>query len=257
MNSNKFKGVIIYLVIIFLLIFGLVSVLNMASGASRSVTSYSSVMAEFDSLNVSEFQLDLGSGSLTYRLKGEDGSKAAHSYTVPNVSIFINDINSGYTEEGKVANYRQRYNEANPDSPLKEDYIPISDNTFLTSVLPYLLLVGVMIIFTVIVMRQSTGGGKMSSFSKANVRQHTGKKVTFDDVAGADEEKQELEEIVDFLKNPNKYREIGARIPKGVLLVGPPGTGKTLLAKAVAGEAGAPFFSISGSDFVEMLIWCA
>ena len=254
MNSNKFKGVIIYLVIIFLLIFGLVSVLNMASGASRSVTSYSSVMAEFDSLNVSEFQLDLGSGALTYRLKGEDGSKAAHSYTVPNVSIFINDINSGYTEEGKVANYRQRYNEANPDSPLKEDYIPISDNTFLTSVLPYLLLVGVMIIFTVIVMRQSTGGGKMSSFSKANVRQHTGKKVTFDDVAGADEEKQELEEIVDFLKNPNKYREIGARIPKGVLLVGPPGTGKTLLAKAVAGEANVPFFSISGSDFVEMFV---
>ena len=254
MNSNKFKGVIIYLVIIFLLIFGLVSVLNMAGSASRSVTSYSSVMAEFDDLNVSEFQLDLGSGALTYRLKGEDGSKAAHSYTVPNVSIFINDINSGYTESGKVANYRQRYNEANPDSPLKEDYIPISDNTFLTSVLPYLLLVGVMIIFTVIVMRQSTGGGKMSSFSRANVRQHTGKKVTFDDVAGADEEKQELEEIVDFLKNPNKYREIGARIPKGVLLVGPPGTGKTLLAKAVAGEAGAPFFSISGSDFVEMFV---
>ncbi|MCI5669159.1 MAG: ATP-dependent zinc metalloprotease FtsH [Oscillospiraceae bacterium] len=254
MNSNKFKGVIIYLVIIFLLIFGLVSVLNMASGASRSVTTYSSVMAEFDKLNVSEFQLDLGSGALTYRLKGEDGSKAAHSYTVPNVNIFINDINSGYSENGKMANYRQRYNEANPEVPLKEDYIPISDNTFLTSVLPYLLLVGVMIIFTVIVMRQSTGGGKMSSFSKANVRQHTGKKVTFDDVAGADEEKQELEEIVDFLKNPNKYREIGARIPKGVLLVGPPGTGKTLLAKAVAGEAGAPFFSISGSDFVEMFV---
>ena len=119
MNSNKFKGVIIYLVIIFLLIFGLVSVLNMAGSASRSVTSYSSFMAEFDDLNVSEFQLDLGSGALTYRLKGEDGSKAAHSYTVPNVSIFINDINSGYTESGKVANYRQRYNEANPDSPLK------------------------------------------------------------------------------------------------------------------------------------------
>ena len=94
----------------------------------------------------------------------------------------------------------------------------------------------------------------MSSFSKANVRQNTGKKVTFDDVAGADEEKQELEEIVDFLKNPGKYREIGARVPKGVLLVGPPGTGKTLLAKAVAGEAGAPFFSISGSDFVEMFV---
>ena len=254
MNSNKLKGVIIYLVIIFLLIFGLVSVLNMASNSSRTTVTYSGVISEFDDLNVAQYQLDLGSGALTYKLKGEAASAPAHQYTVPNVSIFINDINSGDTSDGKAANYRLRYNEANPDSPLVEDYIPISDNTFLTSVLPYLLLVGVMIIFTVIVMRQSTGGGKMSSFSKANVRQNTGKKVTFDDVAGADEEKQELEEIVDFLKNPGKYREIGARVPKGVLLVGPPGTGKTLLAKAVAGEVGAPFFSISGSDFVEMFV---
>ena len=254
MNSNKLKGVIIYLVIIFLLIFGLVSVLNIASNSSRTTVTYSGVISEFDDLNVAQYQLDLGSGALTYKLKGEAAGAPAHQYIVPNVSIFINDINSGYTSDGKAANYRLRYNEANPDSPLVEDYIPISDNTFLTSVLPYLLLVGVMIIFTVIVMRQSTGGGKMSSFSKANVRQNTGKKVTFDDVAGADEEKQELEEIVDFLKNPGKYREIGARVPKGVLLVGPPGTGKTLLAKAVAGEAGAPFFSISGSDFVEMFV---
>ena len=254
MNSNKLKGVIIYLVIIFLLIFGLVSVLNIASNSSRTTVTYSGVISEFDDLNVAQYQLDLGSGALSYKLKGEAAGAPAHQYTVPNVSIFINDINSGYTSDGKAANYRLRYNEANPDSPLVEDYIPISDNTFLTSVLPYLLLVGVMIIFTVIVMRQSTGDGKMSSFSKANVRQNTGKKVTFDDVAGADEEKQELEEIVDFLKNPGKYREIGARVPKGVLLVGPPGTGKTLLAKAVAGEAGAPFFSISGSDFVEMFV---
>lgn len=254
MNSNKLKGVIIYLVIIFLLIFGLVSVLNIASNSSRTTVTYSGVISEFDDLNVAQYQLDLGSGALTYKLKGEAAGAPAHQYTVPNVSIFINDINSGYTSDGKAANYRLRYNEANPDSPLVEDYIPISDNTFLTNVLPYLLLVGVMIIFTVIVMRQSTGGGKMSSFSKANVRQNTGKKVTFDDVAGADEEKQELEEIVDFLKNPGKYREIGARVTKGVLLVGPPGTGKTLLAKAVAGEVGAPFFSISGSDFVEMFV---
>lgn len=254
MNSNKLKGVIIYLVIIFLLIFGLVSVLNIASNSSRTTVTYSGVISEFDDLNVAQYQLDLGSGALSYKLKGEAAGAPAHQYTVPNVSIFINDINSGYTSDGKAANYRLRYNEANPDSTLVEDYIPISDNTFLTNVLPYLLLVGVMIIFTVIVMRQSTGGGKMSSFSKANVRQNTGKKVTFDDVAGADEEKQELEEIVDFLKNPGKYREIGARVPKGVLLVGPPGTGKTLLAKAVAGEVGAPFFSISGSDFVEMFV---
>ena len=252
MQSNKFRGIIIYLAVILLLIFGLVSVLNLANSAangSKNVT-YSDVIKEFDELNVSGYTLDLGSGELVYVLKG---STEAKKYTVPNVSIFLNDINSGYNAEGQAATYRVRYNEAN-EEPLVEDYIPISDNTFLTSILPYLLLVGVMIVFTVIVMRQTTGGGKMNNFSRANVRQQTGKKVTFNDVAGADEEKQELVEIVDYLKNPAKYREIGARVPRGVLLVGPPGTGKTLLAKAVAGEAGVPFFSISGSDFVEMFV---
>ncbi len=257
MKKNKLQGVIIYFLIALLLIFGLVSVLNMAGGRSSAMSAkYSDVIAEFDNLNVSWFELDLGSGRLTYVLKGGDpkNQQDLKAYSVPNVNIFINDINSGYTKEGKIANYRQRYNEANPEAPLIENYIPISDNTFLTSILPYLLLVGVMVIFTVIVLRQTTGGGKMNTFSRANVRQQTGKKVTFEDVAGADEEKQELVEIVDYLKNPGKYREIGARVPKGVLLVGPPGTGKTLLAKAVAGEAGAPFFSISGSDFVEMYV---
>ena len=251
MRSNKFKGIIIYFIVIFLLIFGLVSVLNMAGGTGQKTTPYSQVIAEFDNLNVSEYILDLGSGDLAYKLKG-DGDQY-RTYSVPNVSIFLNDINTGYTETGELATYRVRYNEVN-ETALVEDYIPIADNTFLTSVLPYLLLIGIMIIFTVVIMRSSAGGGKMSSFSKANIRQQSGKKVTFNDVAGADEEKQELIEIVDFLKNPGKYREIGARVPKGVLLVGPPGTGKTLLAKAVAGEAGAPFFSISGSDFVEMFV---
>ncbi len=251
MQSNKFKGIFIYFLVIFLLIFGLVAVLNMAGGSGAAPRPYSQIITEFDNLNVSAYELDLGSGKLTYQLKG---STEVYSYTVPNVNIFLNDINSGYTEDGRMATYRVRYNEANKETPLMEDYIPIADNTFLTSILPYLLLVGVMIIFTVMVMRSTAGGGKMNSFSKANIRQQSGKKVTFNDVAGADEEKQELIEIVDFLKNPGKYREIGARVPKGVLLVGPPGTGKTLLAKAVAGEAGAPFFSISGSDFVEMFV---
>ncbi len=251
MQSNKFKGIIIYFIIIFLLILGLVSVLNIASsGVSRTTPTYSEVITEFDNLNVAEYKLDLGSGALTYRTK--DSSEEKH-YSVPNVSIFINDINSGYDKNGHMATYRVRYNAEN-ETKLVEDYIPISDNTFLTSILPYLLLVGVMIVFTIIVMRQTTGGGRMNTFSKANVRMQTGRKVTFEDVAGADEEKQELVEIVDYLKNPGKYRDIGARVPKGVLLVGPPGTGKTLLAKAVAGEAGAPFFSISGSDFVEMFV---
>ena len=112
-----------------------------------------------------------------------------------------------------------------------------------------------MIFLFVFMMRQANGGGKYTTFGKANIKnQANTRKATFADVAGADEEKHELEEIVDFLKNPRKYAELGARIPKGVLLMGPPGTGKTLLARAVAGEAGCPFFSISGSDFVEMFV---
>ncbi len=255
MKKNKLQGIIIYFLIAILLIFGLVYMLNIAGGSKKGASSYSEVITEFDNLNVSAFELDLGSGVLKYYLKGDAQVREnLKTYTVPNVNIFINDINSGYTSKGTAANYRIRYNEANPEAKLVENYIPISDHTFLTTILPYLLLIGVMIIFTVIVLRQTTGGGKMNTFSRANVRQQTGKKVTFNDVAGADEEKQELVEIVDYLKNPGKYREIGARVPKGVLLVGPPGTGKTLLAKAVAGEAGAPFFSISGSDFVEMYV---
>lgn len=255
MKKNRLSGVVIYLLIIVLLIVGVVSVLSLAGNGSRGTAKrYSEVIAEFDNLNVSAYELDLGSGALKYQLKSEGDSGKVYSYSVPNVSIFINDINGGYTKEGKIANYRLRYNEENPENPLKENYIPISDNSFLMNLLPYLFLVLVMVIFTIVIFRQSAGGGKMNSFSRANVRQQTGKKVTFEDVAGADEEKQELVEIVDYLKNPHKYREIGARVPKGVLLVGPPGTGKTLLAKAVAGEADAPFFSISGSDFVEMYV---
>lgn len=257
MKKNKLQGVIIYCLIAALLIFGLVSVLNMAGRrGGEGAKSYSDIITQFDNLNVSAYELDLGKGTLRYVLKGgsPQNSEDIKTYTVPNVNVFLNDINSGYTDDGRQVNYRIRYNEANPDDNLIENYIKISDNSFLMNFLPYLLLIGVMVIFTFIIMRQTTGGGKMNTFSRANVRQQTGKKVTFEDVAGADEEKQELVEIVDFLKNPGKYREIGARVPKGVLLVGPPGTGKTLLAKAVAGEAGAPFFSISGSDFVEMYV---
>ena len=116
--------------------------------------------------------------------------------------------------------------------------------------IPYLIMVGIMVVFWVVMMRaQGAGGGKVMNFGRSHARMQDASKnkVTFADVAGADEEKEELQEMVDFLKNPKSYTELGARIPKGVLLVGPPGTGKTLLAKAVAGEAGVPFFSISGS----------
>lgn len=144
------------------------------------------------------------------------------------------------------------------DIPIKVNSYPKPEEPWYVLFLPYLIIVGVMGVFWYFIMRQSSGGGKVMQFGKSRARLSStdvnGKKVTFDHVAGADEEKQELQEVVDFLKNPKKYIELGARIPKGMLLVGPPGTGKTLLAKATAGEAGVPFFSISGSDFVEMFV---
>nr|WP_207726648.1 ATP-dependent zinc metalloprotease FtsH [Blautia stercoris] len=136
------------------------------------------------------------------------------------------------------------------------------DNIFLSSVLPIILVAGMAFFLISMMSRQMSGGGgggtnaKMMNFGKSRARMTVNEenKVTFKDVAGLEEEKEDLEEVVDFLKNPQKYTKVGARIPKGVILVGPPGTGKTLLAKAVAGEAGVPFFSISGSDFVEMFV---
>lgn len=242
-QNNKFKGIFIYLAVIVLLVIGMVTMLQMSATPGER-TRYSQVISEFDNYNISGYTLDLGSGELQYTLKSDNTKK--YKYSVPNVSLFLQDTQG----------YRKAYNEKNPDSPLVEDFYPVSDNSFLLSFLPYLLMVALMIGFTFVIMRQAGGGGKMSQFSKANARTQpaNGPKITFADVAGAEEEKEEMSEIVDFMKNPRKYQELGAKIPRGVLLLGPPGTGKTLLAKAVAGEANVPFFSISGSDFVEMFV---
>lgn len=242
-QNNKFKGVFIYLAVIVLLVISMVTMLQMSATPGEHTT-YSKVISEFDNYNVSGYTLDLGSGELQYTLKSDNTKK--YKYSVPNVSLFLQDTQG----------YRKAYNEKNPDSQLVEDFYPVSDNSFLLSFLPYLLMVALMIGFTFVIMRQAGGGGKMSQFSKAKARTQpsNGPKITFADVAGAEEEKEEMSEIVDFMKNPRKYQELGAKIPRGVLLLGPPGTGKTLLAKAVAGEANVPFFSISGSDFVEMFV---
>lgn len=245
-NNNNGKTLLIYLLVSVAIICGLVYMLTSMSTKS-SDKKYSEIMEQFDSLNVSQFELDLGSGQLKYKLKGED---KVYSYTVPNVSLFANEVLGGEDAE----NYRKKYNTENPDDPLQYNLIPISDNSFWLNLIPTLLMLGVMIFFFVFMMKNA-GGGKMSSFGKTNAKMApSSKKATFDDVAGADEEKEELKEIVDFLRDNKKYTEIGARIPKGVLLLGPPGTGKTLLARSVAGEAKVPFFSISGSDFVEMFV---
>lgn len=245
-NNNNGKTLLIYLLVSVAIICGLVYMLTSMSTKS-SDKKYSEIMEQFDSLNVSQFELDLGSGQLKYKLKGED---KVYSYTVPNVSLFANEVLGGEDAE----NYRKKYNTENPDDPLQYNLIPISDNSFWLNLIPTLLMLGVMIFFFVFMMKNA-GGGKMSSFGKTNAKMApSSKKATFEDVAGEDEEKEELKEIVDFLRDNKKYTEIGARIPKGVLLLGPPGTGKTLLARAVAGEAKVPFFSISGSDFVEMFV---
>ncbi|MCD8188465.1 MAG: ATP-dependent zinc metalloprotease FtsH [Ruminococcus sp.] len=209
---------------------------------STKDTEYTEVISYFDNYEVCYYDLDLGSGELTYQLRGEEQKR---KYEVPDVSIFYED----------TKNYRKEYNELYPDEPLEQDYQRITDTSWIYSLIPVLLMVALGGFLIYFMMRQNGGGSKYSSFGKANMKnQASARKATFDDVAGADEEKQELEEIVDFLKRPNKYKEIGAKVPRGVLLLGPPGTGKTLLARAVAGEAGCPFFPISGSDFVEMFV---
>ncbi|MBQ8568592.1 MAG: ATP-dependent zinc metalloprotease FtsH [Oscillospiraceae bacterium] len=242
--GKKSRGVVLYVIILLGIIAAMVMFVNDSAQPSENYT-YSEIMDYFDNYQVNDYTFDLGTGELALKV---DGSEDYIFYTVPNVNVFLNEIQMG--EE----NYRKEYNERHPDTPLKQDYFKIRDNSWLYNVLPSLLLVILMVVFMVIMMRQAGGGGKINSFGKANIKDQSKKKNTFADVAGADEEKFELQEIVDYLKNPKKYTEIGARIPKGVLLEGPPGTGKTLLAKAVAGEAGVPFFSISGSDFVEMFV---
>lgn len=246
--KNNGKSLLIYLLVCVAVITGLVYMLSNLTSKSDE-KQYSEVMSQFDNLNVSYFELDLGSGELVYKLK-DDKEDKEYKYTVPNVSLFANEVLGGED----AVNYRKLYDAENPDEPLEYNLIPISDNSFWLNLIPTLLMLGVMIFFFVFMMK-SAAGGKMSSFGKTNARlAPSNKKATFADVAGADEEKEELKEIVDFLRDNKKYTEIGARIPKGVLLLGPPGTGKTLLARAVAGEANVPFYSISGSDFVEMFV---
>ena len=245
-NKIRWKSLLLPVAVVLVFLFLIYSIFG--SNPSPSIP-YSQVIQYFEDQKVTAYSLNFGSGQLQMQLNDPDG--AIVTYDVPNIEMFVNE----------TAPYVEAYNDAHPDEPMLRNWIrPSEANSVISSLLPMIvvLLLGVLLWWFMMRRMNSVMGdsGKQMNFGKAKVKQMADekRKTTFADVAGADEEKEELREIVEFLKNPKKYNELGARIPKGVLLVGPPGTGKTLLARAVAGEAGVPFFSISGSDFVEMFV---
>ena len=208
---------------------------------------YSAIVEKFYANEISEFELNITSRELTYKQRSDNKT---YKYTVPDSQIFYNDINDYLVEHNKTAEKKEK---------IEYNYLPGNEGSWIVSFLPTLLIIALLVFFFIFMskrMGKMMGGDSTMGFGKVKAKKLTddGRKTMFTDVAGADEEKAELEELVEFLKNPKKFNDMGARIPKGVLLVGPPGTGKTLLARAVAGEAGVPFFSISGSDFVEMFV---
>ena len=253
--AKNWKSILIYLLIPVLLV---VSIMFLANQQSKTETKYSEIVSMFENGEIAEFTLDLSSGNLSYKTfkdveKDKDKAKV-QQYSVPNVSLFLDDIKEDIDNFNNDAK--------NKDNKIVYDYKKGVSNNLFISMLPTVLMFVVIVGLAVFAFRRMSkemnnetnrtlGFGRIRA---KNLTDDEGRKTTFADVAGCDEEKEELVELVDFLKDPDKFTQLGARIPKGVLLVGPPGTGKTLLARAVAGEAGVPFLSISGSDFVEMYV---
>ena len=235
-NRNGFRGFGFYAVLILVVImiwYGL--------SGNTATSSYTK----------SDFQKALGKGDVTY-------VKVVQNREVPTGSLRIKlkDGSQQYLYASDINEMQSLMDDEKFDNYTIED---VPAESWIMTLLPYLLIFGAFFILFVIMNNNAaanSGGGKMMNFGKSRAKLSTEEdnKTSFANVAGLREEKEELEELVDFLRDPKKYTKLGARIPKGVLLVGPPGTGKTLLAKAVAGEAGVPFFSISGSDFVEMFV---
>lgn len=272
-NKKKVRNLLLYLGIPILIIIITAAVLSTNKSTSPKT---SELEQYFVQDMVDSFNIDYGSGQIEITLKEgmspikstDFDSQSATTATQPATEQQKTQSNSKKSKivvKGQLADIQRFLDDIKPYyNPASTDEIPhnltrATDNSILMEMIPTLIIMIILIVAWVLIMKKMGGGGlggKEMSFGKAKIKNTNDekRKTTFDDVAGADEEKEELAEVVEFLKAPEKYNKLGARIPKGVLLVGPPGTGKTLLARAVAGEAGVPFFSISGSDFVEMFV---
>ena len=272
-NKKKVRNLLLYLGIPILIIIITAAVLSTNKSTSPKT---SELEQYFVQDMVDSFNIDYGSGQIEITLKEgmspikstDSDSQSATTATQPATEQQKTQSNSKRSKivvKGQLADIQRFLDDIKPYyNPASTDEIPhnltrATDNSILMEMIPTLIIMIILIVAWVLIMKKMGGGGlggKEMSFGKAKIKNTNDekRKTTFDDVAGADEEKEELAEVVEFLKAPEKYNKLGARIPKGVLLVGPPGTGKTLLARAVAGEAGVPFFSISGSDFVEMFV---
>ena len=272
-NKKKVRNLLLYLGIPILIIIITAAVLSTNKSTSPKT---SELEQYFVQDMVDSFNIDYGSGQIEITLKEgmspikstDSDSQSATTATQPATEQQKTQSNSKKSKivvKGQLADIQRFLDDIKPYyNPASTDEIPhnltrATDNSILMEMIPTLIIMIILIVAWVLIMKKMGGGGlggTEMSFGKAKIKNTNDekRKTTFDDVAGADEEKEELAEVVEFLKAPEKYNKLGARIPKGVLLVGPPGTGKTLLARAVAGEAGVPFFSISGSDFVEMFV---
>lgn len=272
-NKKKVRNLLLYLGIPILIIIITAAVLSTNKSTSPKT---SELEQYFVQDMVDSFNIDYGSGQIEITLKEgmspikstDSDSQSATTATqtaTEQQKTQPNSKKSKIVVKGQLADIQRFLDDIKPYyNPASTDEIPhnltrATDNSILMEMIPTIIIMIILIVAWVLIMKKMGGGGlggKEMSFGKAKIKNTNDekRKTTFDDVAGADEEKEELAEVVEFLKAPEKYNKLGARIPKGVLLVGPPGTGKTLLARAVAGEAGVPFFSISGSDFVEMFV---
>ena len=269
-------GGIIVTAVLLVLVLVMATTFGSMSASGASTMKMSEVMNYFAANQVTYFNLDLNTGVIDLSLKegqyplpdnAEEASQPSGGFLTS-----LTDEDSGPQNGGIVSvtyklpytayflqyvqQYIDAYNEANPDAPMVYDMVGLRTSIPWFEILLYAFMIGSVVLLFMSMYRGGAGGSGLMNVGRAKVKdqQEGQRKATFADVAGADEEKAELQEVVEFLKAPNKFNSLGARIPHGVLLVGPPGTGKTLLARACAGEAGVPFYAISGSDFVEMYV---